>query len=85
MIVKIPTSGTRLAYYESTVTMRIDWDMVDPAKGLHAGWGVMSSEDSEEIAALDIYLYVLISSRIVDHVPCINLHTSSGSVVDRRV
>ena len=44
------------------MTMRIDWDMVDPAEGSHVGWGVMSAEDYEEIAALDVYLYVIISS-----------------------
>ena len=47
---------------ESTMTMRIYWDMVDPAKGSHARWGVMSSEDSKEIAAPDFHLHVIISS-----------------------
>ena len=47
---------------ESTMTMGINWDMVDPAKGSQAGWDIMSSEDSEEIAVSDVRLYVNISN-----------------------
>ena len=47
---------------KSTTTMRIDWDVMDPEEGSHVGWGVISAEDSEEIIALYVYLYVIISS-----------------------
>ena len=33
-----------------------------PGEVLHVGWGVMSAEDFEEIAALYVYVYVIISS-----------------------
>jgi hypothetical protein len=44
------------------MTMGINWDMVDPAKGSQAGWDIMSSEDSEEITVSDVRLYVNISN-----------------------
>jgi hypothetical protein len=47
---------------ESTMTMGINWDMVDPAKGSQAGWDIMSSEDSEEIAVSDARLCANISN-----------------------
>jgi hypothetical protein len=47
---------------ESNMTMGINWDMVDPAKGSQAGWDIMSSENSEEIAVSDVRLYVNVSN-----------------------